>query len=166
MAISRPTVTNSAGTPTTGTLLNAAFFTSLFDAIENWGLDTYTPAWTGSVTNPAIGNGTRSGKYIEIGDLVIGAFTITAGSTTTYGSGSYSISLPVTASVTWPGMIQVFARDASAGGAIYGGVGFVATTTTALLLTQATPAVNWTTTVPITFATSDVLQGMFVYLRA
>ncbi len=57
----------------------------------------YVPTWTGSSSNPAIGNGTISGRYYQIGNLVYFTFYLSCGSTTTYGSGNYSYSLPVTA---------------------------------------------------------------------
>jgi hypothetical protein len=148
------------------TVINNARLQAIYDAIEGWTLDTYTPTWTGSGSNPSLGNGTVSGKYMELGDFVVGAFHYTMGSTTTYGSGNYSIALPVTASTTWPGLCVIWATDSSAGGAIYSGFGYVFTTTTMLLVTKADPAANWTPTVPITFAQSDMLRGVFVYLRA
>jgi hypothetical protein len=162
----RVTLTDSTGVPSSGTVLNNAWLQSVYQSIEDWPLDTYTPAWTGSGSNPSIGNAVRSGKYFEIGDLVVFTFSIVMGSTTTYGTGNYSISLPTTASTTWPGNIWTFARDSSAGGAIYPGTAFVATTTTALLLAIASPATNWTPTAPITFANGDSLLGFGVYFRS
>lgn len=55
----------------------------------------YTPAWTATVTNPAIGNGTLTGRYRLIGgDLMYVTISLVPGSTTTLGSGNYSWSLP------------------------------------------------------------------------
>lgn len=166
MALTLPAMTNDSGDRLSGTFVDQAFFQALFTAITNWPLDPYTPIWTGTGSNPVKNNGTVDGKYIEIGDLVIGGFSFTMGSTTTYGSGNYSMSLPVSASLTWPGIGLVWAGDASASGAIYSGFGLVFTTTTMLIVTKADPAANWTPTVPITFANGDTLRGMFVYLRA
>lgn len=164
MSIIRVVPTNDSGAGIDGTILNAAWLVTLYDSIENWATTAYTPTWTGSVTNPA--NYTATGKYLEIGDVVIFVFNISTSGATTYGSGSYSVSLPVTASASLIGNVQLVVRDASAGGAFYPGYGFVATTTTILLLTPASPSVNWTTTVPVTFANGDSLQGCGVYLRA
>jgi hypothetical protein len=162
MAITRTTWTDGT------TVINNARLQAIYDAIEGWTLDTYTPTWTGSGSNPSLGNGTVSGKYMEIGDVVFGAFHYTMGSTTTYGSGNYSIALPVTASTTWPGICHVWIKQAS-GGALYSGFGYVFTTTTFLLVTKLdTAATNWSPTVPIGggFATGDIMHGTFVYLRA
>ncbi len=56
----------------------------------------YTPVWTASTTNPSIGNGTLVGKYINIGKLVTANIMLTAGSTTTFGNGTWAFSLPIT----------------------------------------------------------------------
>lgn len=58
---------------------------------------TYTPAWTASTTNPVLGNGTLSAKYCRNSDTILGSVALTMGSTTTFGTGVYSISLPVAA---------------------------------------------------------------------
>lgn len=57
---------------------------------------SYTPTWTGSTTNPTIGNGTLAGAYIEIGKTVHFRINLTVGSTTSVGSGTWRFSFPVT----------------------------------------------------------------------
>lgn len=65
-------------------------------AMTDFAFASYTPTWTGTSTNPAIGNGTETGKYLQLGKLVIGWFLVTAGSTSTYGSGGvYQFAMPV-----------------------------------------------------------------------
>lgn len=59
--------------------------------------DTYTPAWTSSGTAPALNNGTIAGRFIRFGKTVMFSITLTMGSTTTFGTGTYFLSLPVTA---------------------------------------------------------------------
>jgi len=61
----------------------------------------YTPAWTASVSNPVLGNGTISGYYFLIGNLCTAFVTLTTGTTTTYGSGTYYFSLPFTINNTY-----------------------------------------------------------------
>ena len=58
---------------------------------------SYTVSWTAESTNPAIGNGTLAGRYVQIGKTVICSIALIMGSTTTYGSGNWKFSLPVTA---------------------------------------------------------------------
>jgi hypothetical protein len=57
---------------------------------------TYTPAWTATTTNPTLGNGTIAGRYYKTGHLICFSIYLAGGSTTTGGSGNYSLSLPVT----------------------------------------------------------------------
>jgi hypothetical protein len=61
---------------------------------------TYNPSWTASVTNPVIGNGTITGRYKQIGKTVFVVVKISMGTSTTYGSGIWRISLPVNAFAT------------------------------------------------------------------
>ena len=58
---------------------------------------SYTPTWTADTTNPAIGNGTLTGRYIVIGKLCTYVLGMVMGSTTTYGSGDWAFSLPINA---------------------------------------------------------------------
>ncbi|MFI8297278.1 hypothetical protein ACIGCZ_15195 [Streptomyces nigra] len=64
-------------------------FNSMFSA---W--TAYTPTWTSTGTAPSLGNGTILGRYMKIGRTVICHINMTAGSTTTYGTGNYNWSLP------------------------------------------------------------------------
>ena len=67
-------------------------FNSMFAA---W--TAYTPSWTSTGTAPVLNNGTIVGRSMKIGRTVIAHINLTTGSTTTYGSGDYSLSLPATA---------------------------------------------------------------------
>ncbi len=60
--------------------------------------DSYTPSWTAATTNPVIGNGTIVGAFTQVQKRVFWRVLITMGSTTTYGTGNWQISLPVAAS--------------------------------------------------------------------
>lgn len=71
---------------------------SRLDALEV--TPTYTNyagslAWVGSGGNPAIGNGVIEAKYIAYGKMIHYYGKILMGSTTTFGVGTWSISLPV-----------------------------------------------------------------------
>ena len=57
----------------------------------------YSPTWTGSSSNPFLGNGTLVGRYKEIGKTVFIYIKLTAGSSTTFGTGYWKFTLPVTA---------------------------------------------------------------------
>ena len=63
--------------------------------------NTYSPTWTAASSNPSIGNGTITGRYKQIGKTVFVNVKISMGTTTTFGSGNWRISLPVNAFETY-----------------------------------------------------------------
>lgn len=96
------------GETVTAALMNQEIrdqFNSMFAA---W--TAYTPSWTATTTNPVLGNGTLTGRHMKIGRTCFVQIDLVTGSTTTYGSGGYSFSLPFTsASVgTRTGIAHVF----------------------------------------------------------
>jgi len=52
------------------------------------------PVWAGSAVNPVIGNGSINAKWSRKGNEVTVSYKIVMGTTTTYGTGNYSFSLP------------------------------------------------------------------------
>lgn len=78
---------------------------------------TYTPSWTASVTNPALGNGALTGSYTKVGHSCHVVIMLTIGSTTNKGSGTYKFSLPVTAATvtnSCPGVLSAtFSRGST-----------------------------------------------------
>ncbi len=65
--------------------------------IDN-GWTAYTPQWTAASVNPAIGDGTIEGYYKVIGKTCFVRGNIAMGSTTTFGTGEWYVSMPFTAS--------------------------------------------------------------------
>ncbi len=65
--------------------------------IDN-GWTAYTPEWTAASSNPAINNGTIEGYYKVIGKTCFVRGNIAMGSTTTFGTGEWYVSMPFTAS--------------------------------------------------------------------
>ena len=55
----------------------------------------YTPTWAGATTNPVIGNGSVKGAYSVIGSTCHFWINVVFGTTTTFGSGVYTITLPI-----------------------------------------------------------------------
>ncbi len=64
------------------------------------GWAAYTPVWTASTTNPSLGNGSLTGRHQRFGRTRIVAINLIPGSTTTFGSGNYSLSLPAAAAAS------------------------------------------------------------------
>lgn len=57
----------------------------------------FTPTWTAATSNPTVGDGLIEGRYKMVGKTVHVWMMMTMGSTTTFGTGEYKISLPVAA---------------------------------------------------------------------
>lgn len=75
----------------------ATYRDALKGASEAWTSYGSGASWTASGSNPAIGNGTWAGAYLQVNKLVLFRVTITMGSSTTYGTGTWRVALPVTA---------------------------------------------------------------------
>lgn len=57
-------------------------------------LRRYTPAWTGSISDPGVGNGLVQGYYSRQGAQVTVQINLDIGSATSFGRGSWRFSLP------------------------------------------------------------------------
>jgi hypothetical protein len=133
----------------------------LASSVGNFGAWTaYTPTWTGNTTNPAIGNGTIVGAYQKTGRTVSFRILLTAGSTTTFGTGFYSFGLPtgITAAAGATGSYtpigQVVAVDNSTT-LIYEATACLLTASAFIIRYQTGGLV--TNIAPVTFATSDII---------
>lgn len=73
-------------------------YTPVFDP-SGFQWQTFATVWTGSVTNPSLGNGTLSMKYMKIGKGLFVRIHLFTGSTTTYGSGYWNFSMPYSTAV-------------------------------------------------------------------
>ncbi len=87
--------TDGSWAPTTADV--EAAITVQFDDASSNSWQAFTPTWTASSVNPVIGNGTLSGRYVQIGDTVHFWLSMVAGSTTTFGTGTWRFSPPITA---------------------------------------------------------------------
>ena len=90
------TATTVTSPTVSATTLSTITFNLSGSQIESaW--SSYTPVWTASGTNPVIGNGTIEGWYKVIGKTCFVRGNIAMGSTTTFGTGEWYVSMPVTA---------------------------------------------------------------------
>ncbi|MFJ8555317.1 hypothetical protein [Streptomyces sp. NPDC093676] len=126
---------------------------------------TYTPTWTASTTNPSIGNGTITGRYLKIGRTVLAELYISVGSTTTIGSGTYLLTVPFPKANV--GTESVGAARLSAG-SVYIGQCVLGPNNSTMNVTfpvQATPGIgqNWTNSTPATLASGHVMRMSIVY---
>jgi hypothetical protein len=71
----------------------------------------FTPTWTASTSNPAIGDGLIEGRYKQVGKTVHVWMSVSMGSTTTFGTGEYKVNLPVPARMISSVVLDLVMRD-------------------------------------------------------
>ncbi|MGM9380349.1 hypothetical protein [Streptomyces antibioticus] len=145
---------------------NGSSYDTYFKTPGAW--TTYTPTWTAVTTNPTLGNGTISGKYVKIGRLVVCKIGLVPGSSTAFGSGAYSWSLPFAAassSIDDLGTARLTAASTYIGQCIIatGGTTVSATFPTAA---NASIAANMSNSTPATFANGNSLRLTVAYESA
>lgn len=127
-------------------------------------VSSYVATWTSTGTAPAIGNGTIAGAYQLGGGWARVWGKLVAGSTTTFGTGTYELSLPVAYNANMTLLGQVYLRDSGLGD--YFGVALVGSTTSKVafrnLSGNGTNAI-WSPTVPITFGNLDNIHWVLHY---
>ena len=124
---------------------------------------TFATTWTAVTTNPTIGNGTITARYRQEGKTVHYAGRILMGSTTTYGTGTWIIDLPVTAVGSTLGVGAGQANDSSTVANRKPVVIRINTSTTMVFFGDTG---NVDATNPFTWADTDALYWMFTYESA
>lgn len=152
---------------TGGAIHDPADFTRTLRAAGVW--TDYTPEWTSSGTQPALVNGTLTGRYLVVHhQLVRAEIRLTMGASTTFGTGVYFISVPLPASAD-----SILYN--AAGGAWYldagtkegAGLCKMESGGTTFRMGSA-PSIagggdNWSPTVPFTFGSTDVVTAWVMY---
>lgn len=127
---------------------------------------SYTPTWAGGTV--AIGNGTLTGTYSQIGKQCVLNIRLVGGSTTNWGGATaWTFALPLTAaadSVSYTGIALIL----DSGTGFHSAVAYVTSggTTISLYPTTANTPGAFTSTAPITWATSDEINLSLVYTVA
>lgn len=139
------------------------------------GWSGYTAAWTAATTNPSMGNAVATVQQQQIGlDTMLWYVEITMGTTTTYGSGQWRMSLPkpgiqspATGRIWFP--VHGFAFDLSANDS-WPMRGHVANTGGGAYVVLQCPATSAggsdrpvSSSVPFTWANGDVLTLWGIY---
>lgn len=148
---------------TSGTALPSAEMNKIRDSLKAVGDPwiAYTPNWTAATTNPSIGNGSVAGAYILAGKLCHFRIIVSMGSTTAYGTGAYSLTLPANPyayPIDFTGVAFVGSPNTS-----YPLWGLARTSTTQLdlLADPTTAGATWrlvTPTVPTTWASGNAIS--------
>jgi hypothetical protein len=146
---------------TTGDVLTA---TDLNSIAGSW--DTYTPTIGG--TGWALGNGTISGRWKKIGRLIVCRISCTWGTTSTFGSGALTFTLPTTNAATGGSQGRAIIQDT--GTALYDcQVSIGGSVVTLYVLNSAgtyTTLTTLTSTIPHTWASTDIIDVGFFYESA
>lgn len=135
----------------------------------------YNVNWT-ATTNPSIGNGTISGKYMQIGKTFFVRILVSMGSTTTFGTGNWFFSTPSTVSSSTY-YINVsplgIALMEDAGTQLYSGIVMFFDTTKVIIRYQTVSssvvvlgASNVSSTTPFTWGSGDKFGIQFIYEAA
>lgn len=146
-----------------GALLDPDDFTRTIRAAGVW--TTYTPEWSSSGTQPALVNGTLTGRYLVLHhQLVRAQIRLTMGSSTTYGTNVYFFTLPFPASadsILYNAGGSSWGLDAAVKET--GGVTKLESNGLAFRCSAAPVASgvadNWGQTVPFTWGSGDVLTA-------
>lgn len=162
MTLSAVTLPGPTGTPvllTWGTAMTNdmnEIITDLTPVLSAW--TAYTPTWGSSGSAPALGNGTISGRFMQLGKVGFFDGVLTTGSTSTYGTGTYTFTLPAgwTAAATSAlvGDSRLFDTSVTTR---YVAVISTSTTTTIAVSPDGTTT-DVSGTVPFTFATGDIIR--------
>lgn len=116
---------------------------------------TFTPTWVGSGSNPAIGNGTLTGTYSQRGKTVRFEVRVLCGGTTTFGTGTYTWALPLTAAAANRGSGFGYITDGAAN-RFLAAVLYVDTTTFQAAVDGTINVAS--ATVPMTWADTDQMS--------
>lgn len=145
---------------TAGQILTAATMNSIGAVPE-----TYTPVWTATTTNPILNNGSLSGNYFRIQDLIIGQIFLVVGSTTNVGAGFYRFTLPTNISGNNVFTATMQLLDNSAGFTAYIGAGLPTVSGGNNIEFRTHGAGTFTQAVPIPLGSGDQLRVSFCYQR-
>lgn len=124
-------------------------------------LEAYSgpPTWTGSVTNPAIGNGAAGSSWWRDGGAAIFNVSVVIGSTTTFGTGDWRFAPSAVAALPIsPGQNCVGVARAQQGATVKMGIVFWRASTGFLRITDPTTGAPYSATVPFTWGSGDTLD--------
>ena len=138
-----------------------ANFTELYGYVPVFGT-SYTPTWGAATTNPTIGNGSITGRYDRLGKGVTVSVDLLVGSTTTFGSGQYTFSIPLQAAAGRDFVGSAWLLD-SGTAYLVGSVLVTAGALSAQVYFHNT-ATAMSPTVPITLASGDRLRLHIYYV--
>ena len=138
-------------------------------AVTPW--TTYTPILSGSTTNPVIGNGSITGRYVSIGATIMGEIRIIAGTAGfSRGLGAYRVRLPTAGVIEkFQPVGQVVMRDEGPGTNYFGTAIFNSGVTDRVELYMHSQSGTFdegiavTDSLPFVFSANDKILIQFTY---
>lgn len=141
-----------AGEVVTAAILNIDHRDNLKAIGDAW--TAYTPTWTTDGTAPSLGNGTLTGAFMSAGKHTTFRLRLLAGSTTTFGTGQFRFTYPVTAlTASNPDLSGYVFRS---GPSYWGIIGVEFSATVFRMVGTANNSLV-TSTAPVTFTNGDAL---------
>lgn len=131
---------------------------------NNRDANTYNPVWTTDGTAPSLGNGSITGTYFELGPYVFFTVKFNFGSTTSFGTGRWSVNLPFQAAAGKDSSVSIIANDNSTATRYSGASLILGGSDSVFRLTLGSTII--TNTAPFTWAVSDTLVLSGFYERA
>lgn len=150
---------------TRATLAADSAFTGAYAALPP-ALTSYTTTWSTTGTAPSLGNGTKVAGYLVSGKMCFVRICLIAGSTTTFGTGGFTFTLPggvVAKTLANIGQVlPVVAYDSSAGNVVPGAC-LLGSAVTTLFPSAGGTGAAVTASAPFTWATGDycTITGWF-----
>ena len=121
----------------------------------------YTPTWASTGTQPALGNGTLTAEYARDGEYIQYSVTLAPGSTTTFGTGIYTFTIPVTAAGSQIAVGSAYALES--GVQYFTGACSLSGTGAVTLWLGGTTGNNWGATTPWTLKNGDSVTASIRY---
>lgn len=126
---------------------------------------SFSPSWTGSSSNPTLGNGSLTGRYLRISaKLYWFRIVLVIGSTSTGGSGRWGFTLPAAPTVSQA--VAALCEDNSASFR-YGGSAFLTSGSDVFCVSVGSGGnIGASSSVPFTWAVNDGLLVTGIYEAA
>lgn len=153
----------------TNSILNTDINSAADIAISKTALGTYVtptafnPSWTAAGSAPAIGNGTLSGSYVQIGKMVFATIYLFFGSTTTSGSGAWFFGLPMNARSAYSLAGNCMAYGNDTGVNTYTAIGTLEDATK-IVIPNSGGGNQWSAGVPHSWGSGDFLRISIAYI--
>ena len=149
-----------AGETVTATLMNTEVRDALTGIQAAW--TAYAPTWT-ATSNPSLGNGVMTGAYQRIGKTIFVKIDLSIGTTTTFGSGNWVFSIPV--STGWNQGVAIGSGVANTSGGVKA-LTVVVNSSASIYLLRASNDTVVSSSAPGSYAANNYFRFSMVYEAA